>query len=178
MKQNPGAIQVMQWRTDLKSQPQRIGILALIITVSFSACQPSAATDSSADVEYLSTPAQSELGLPFSEAVRVGNMLYVSGQVGNPPGTTTVVEGGIIPEARQTMDNIRTIVERYGSSMDQVVKCTVMIEEIEEWGAFNEVYVEYFPGHKPARSALGADGLALGAAVEVECWATVVQEGT
>jgi len=113
------------------------------------------------------------LGFPFSEAVRVDHMLYLSGQVGNVPGETTVVPGGIVAESRQVMENIKAIVERYGSSMEEIVKCTVMIDDIEEWGDFNVVYASYFPGPKPARSAFGADGLALSAAVEVECWATV-----
>jgi reactive intermediate/imine deaminase len=125
------------------------------------------------EVEYLTTAEQEALGLPFSEAVRVGNMLYLAGQVGNLPGALAVVEGGIVPETRQVRENIRAALERHGSSLDRVVKCTVMIDDIEQWGAFNEVYVEFFPGPKPARSAFGADGLALGAAVEVECWATV-----
>ena len=125
------------------------------------------------EVEYLTTPEQEELGLPFSEAVRVGNMLYLAGQVGNVPGALEVVEGGIVQETRQTMENIRAVLERHGSSMDRVVKCTVMMDQIELWGSFNEVYADFFPDHKPARSAFGADGLALGAAVEVECWATV-----
>ena len=126
-----------------------------------------------AEVEYLTTDESRAMGFPFSEAVRVGNMLYLSGQIGNRSGESVVVPGGIEAESRQVMENIRTILERYGSSMDRIVKCTVMIDEIDEWGAFNAVYVEYFPGEKPARSAFGADGLALGAAVEVECWATV-----
>jgi reactive intermediate/imine deaminase len=132
---------------------------------------PSAAA--SLEVEYLATPEQQALGLPFSEAVRVGNMLYLSGQIGTLPGSMTLVEGGIQAETRQTMDNIRAVLERYGSSLDRVVKCTVMIADMAEWPALNEVYVEYFPGPKPARSALGANGLALGARVEIECWATV-----
>ncbi|MDX1493405.1 MAG: RidA family protein [Longimicrobiales bacterium] len=145
------------------------------------ACGPTDAGSQSAapaagpppEVEYLQSTDAGALDLPFSEAVRVGNMLYLAGQVGNLPGEMQVVEGGIQAEARQTMENIRAALERHGSSLARVVKCTVMIDEIEEWGAFNEVYVEFFPGPKPARSAFGADGLALGAAVEVECWATV-----
>lgn len=129
--------------------------------------------DATPEVEYLRSAEQAAMDLPFSEAVRVGHMLYLAGQVGNRPGEMTVVEGGIQAEARQTMENIKGVLERYGSSMDRVVKCTVMIDEIDEWGAFNEVYVEFFPGPKPARSAFGADRLALNAAVEVECWATV-----
>jgi reactive intermediate/imine deaminase len=124
-------------------------------------------------VEHLTTPEQEAMGFPFSEAVRVGQMLYLSGQVGNVPGTTQVVEGGIQAETRQTMENIKAVVERYGSAMDRVVKCTVMIEDMAEWPAMNEVYATFFPGPKPARSALGADGLALNAKVEIECWATV-----
>lgn len=128
---------------------------------------------SAPEVEYLSTPEQRALGFPFSEAVRVGHMLYLSGQVGSAPGMSTVVEGGIQAETRQALENVKTILERYGSSMDRVVKCTAMIDDMGEWRAMNEVYAEYFPGPKPARSALGTDGLALGAKVELECWATV-----
>lgn len=125
------------------------------------------------DVAYLTTPEAEAMGFPFSEAVRVGDMLYLSGQIGNVPGQSTLVEGGIQAETRQTLENIESVLERYGSSMDRVVKCTVMIDDMAEWPAMNEVYAPYFPGPKPARSALGADGLALGAAVEIECWATV-----
>jgi reactive intermediate/imine deaminase len=132
--------------------------------------------DEAPEVAYLTTPATEAMGFPFSEAVRVGHMLYLSGQVGetrNAEGQPVLAAGGIQAETRQTMENIRTILERYGSSMDRVVKCLVMIDDMAEWPAMNEVYATYFPDHKPARSALGADGLALGAKVEIECWATV-----
>lgn len=135
-----------------------------------------AAQDSAPEVAYLTTPESEALGFPFSEAVRVGHMLYLSGQVGEvgtAPGETKLVEGGIQAETRQAMENIKAVLERYGSSLDRVVKCTVMIDDISEWPAMNEVYVTYFPEHKPARSAIGADGLAMGAKVEIECWATV-----
>ncbi|MGB0650329.1 MAG: RidA family protein [Rhodothermales bacterium] len=123
-------------------------------------------------VEHLNPEGLEEPG-PFSDAVRVGNMLFLSGKIGILPGTRTLAEGGIEGESRQTMENIKATLERWDSSLERVVKCTVMIDDIAEWGAFNEVYVEYFPNDKPARSAFGADGLALGAAVEVECIATV-----
>ena len=123
-------------------------------------------------VEYLNPEGMEEPG-PFSDAVRVGNLLFLSGKIGILPGTRTLAEGGIEGESRQTLENIKATLERWDSSLDRVVKCTVMIDDIAEWGAFNEVYVEYFPDNKPARSAFGADGLALGAAVEVECIATV-----
>lgn len=158
-----------------------VSALLLVAFALVSACAPAetgtaeAAQEAAAapEVAYLGSPAAADQELPFSEAVRVGHMLYLAGQVGNVPGEMSVVEGGIQAEARQVMENIAAVLERHGSSLDRVVKCTVMIDEIEEWGAFNEVYVEFFPGPKPARSAFGADGLALGAAVEVECWATV-----
>jgi len=112
-------------------------------------------------------------GMPFSDAVRVDEMLYLSGKIGNIPGTMKLAEGGIQGETRQTLENIKASLERHGSSMDRVVKCTVFLADIAEWGAMNEVYVTYFPVDPPARSALGSSGLALGARVEIECLATV-----
>lgn len=111
--------------------------------------------------------------MPFSEAVRVGDLLFVAGQIGNQPGTRTLAPGGLAAEARQAMANMKAVLERHGSSLDHVVKVTVFLADIKEWPAFNEVYVQYFKGKLPARSALGANGLALDAKVEVECIAVV-----
>jgi reactive intermediate/imine deaminase len=110
---------------------------------------------------------------PFSEAVRVGPFLYLSGQIGTDPETRQLVAGGIGPETRQTMENIKATVEKYESSMDRVIKCTVFLADMAEWPAMNEVYATFFPTNKPARSAMGASGLALGARVEIECIAVV-----
>lgn len=126
-----------------------------------------------ADVEYFSDPANVARNLPFSEAVRVGNLLFLSGQVGNIPGSLELVPGGIQAETRQTLENIKTTLAKHGSSMLQVVKCTVFLADMSEWKAMNEVYVEFFPGNLPARSALGTSGLALGARTEIECIASV-----
>ena len=123
-------------------------------------------------VEYLNSRPIAD-NLPFSEAVRVGPMLYLSGQIGIDPETGELAAGGIGPETRQTMQNIQATLERYGSSMDRVVKCTVMLADIVEWGAMNEVYVTFFGDYKPARSAFGSTGLALGSRVEIECMATL-----
>lgn len=111
--------------------------------------------------------------MPFSAGVRVGSVLYLSGQIGTRPGESPprVVEGGIEAETRQALENIKRVLEENGSSMDRVLKCTVMMLDMAEWPAMNAVYVGYFPGKKPARSAFGATGLALGARVEIECWA-------
>ena len=131
-----------------------------------------AAGDDKSDVEYLLMPGMDGMDLPFSSAVRVDNLLFLSGMLGNLPGTSNLAEGGIQPETRQTLENIKRVVEQFGSSMDRVVKCTVFLADIAEWGAMNEVYKTYFP-NKPARSALGSSGLALDARVEIECIAVV-----
>lgn len=107
--------------------------------------------------------------LPFSELVRVGNTLYLSGQLGVVPGTLNLVPGGIKEQAAQTMENIKAVLEAHNYSMNNVVKCTVMLADISEWGTFNEVYKSFFSKPYPARSAFGANGLGLGAKVEVEC---------
>jgi reactive intermediate/imine deaminase len=124
-------------------------------------------------VQYHSASASAEQDLPFSDAVRVGHMLYLSGKIGNVPGTLELAAGGIQGETRQALANIRSSLEKYGSSMDRVVKCTVFLADIDEWGAMNEVYTTFFPVNKPARSALGSSGLALNSRVEIECIATV-----
>lgn len=117
--------------------------------------------------------AHPDLQLPFSDAVRVGHMLYVSGKIGNIPGTMQLAEGGVQGETRQALENIKASLEKYGSSLGEVVKCTVFLADIAEWSAMNEVYKEFFPVKPPARSALGTSGLALGARLEIECMATV-----
>ena len=127
-------------------------------------------TEQNSEVEYYT----SELlkGLPFSAAVRVGKMLYLSGQIGID-GSGKLVSGGIGGETRQAMENIRATLEQYGSSLDRVVKATVMLADMSEWSQMNQVYITYFKKHLPARSALGANGLALGARVEIECMAVL-----
>jgi len=149
-------------------------VTVVLCATSIAACQPAAHEHESkpADVAYLNMPGMEDLGLPFSAAVRVDNTLYISGNVGNIPGTLNLAPGGIQDETRQTLDNIKAVLEQFGSSMDKVVKCTVFLADIGEWGAMNEVYRTYFK-NPPARSALGASGLALGARVEIECIATM-----
>ena len=112
----------------------------------------------------------SSLGLPFSEGVQAGDTLYLAGQIGALPGQREVVPGGIGAQSKQAMDNIGDVLKRRGLSHADLVKCTVMLADMADWPAFNKVYATYFkPGHYPARSALGASGLAYDAKVEVEC---------
>jgi reactive intermediate/imine deaminase len=106
---------------------------------------------------------------PFASAVRVGDMLYLSGQTGDVDGK---LRDGFDAQARQSMENIGAILKQHGLGFGDVVKCTVMLTDMSNWPAFNAVYVPYFPaGELPARSAIGANGLAQGALVETECWA-------
>ena len=115
------------------------------------------------------TPQDALLNLPFCSAVRVGDLLYLSGAIGNRPGTLTLVEGGTAAEARQAMENIGATLKHCGLVFDDVVKFTIMLADMTEWAAFNQVYVGYFaPGKLPARSAFGCSGLALGARLEIE----------
>ncbi len=111
---------------------------------------------------------------PFSPAVRVDGLIFLSGQIGTDASASgSLVAGGIEAETKQTLENIKRTLEAIGSSMDKVVKCTVMLADMKEWETMNGVYRTYFsPGRLPARSALGANGLALGARVEIECIAT------
>jgi 2-iminobutanoate/2-iminopropanoate deaminase len=123
-------------------------------------------------VQYLKADTASTF--PFSDAVRVGPMLYLSGMVAFDATGKAVIKGTIEEEARQVMENIKKVLERNGSSMDHVVKCTLILTDMKDWPAVNGVYRTYFAKDRlPARTALGASGLALGARVELECWATV-----
>jgi reactive intermediate/imine deaminase len=123
------------------------------------------------EVKYI-VPTGAAATLPFSPAVRVGPMLYLAGQLGTD-STNKLAAGGIEAETRQALTNIKRLLEANGSDMDHVVKCLVMLADIAEWGKMNTVYVTFFPTHRPARSAMGASGLALSGRVEIECMATV-----
>ncbi len=123
-------------------------------------------------VEFLNNAKLLPGALPFSEAVRLGNTLYLSGQVGIQPGTMKLAPGGIEAEARQALANIEAVLKANGRSMDDLVKCTVMLADMADWPKLNEVWKSVLHAPFPARSALGANGLALGARVEIECLAS------
>ena len=110
-------------------------------------------------------------GLPFSSAVRVGNLLFLSGQIGNVPGTRQLADTGIAGQTRQALDNITAVLTSAGSSLDRAVKCTVFLADIKDYAAMNTVYAMYFPKDPPARSTVAGSGLALGARVDIECLA-------
>jgi 2-iminobutanoate/2-iminopropanoate deaminase len=137
-------------------------VLFAILAICAAGCTRSS---SLTEVAFMPAPRPNAV---FSPAVRVGNLLFLSGQIGADT-TGRLVPGGLQAEARQALNNIRGVLERNGSSLDRVVKCTVFLADIKDYADFNEIYVSYFRVRKPARSAMAASGLALNARVEVEC---------
>ncbi len=148
-------------------------LLALAACTTQSAESPPQPTSAAPQMEHITM--SDNWPYPFSSAVKVGNMLYLAGQMGTviENGTPRLVTGGIEPETRQTLENIKAILAKAGSSMERVVECKVMMADMAEWPKLNTIYASYFPGPKPARSAWGANGLALGGKVEITCIATV-----
>jgi 2-iminobutanoate/2-iminopropanoate deaminase len=118
------------------------------------------------DIEYITS--EKLKSFPFSEAVRIGDTLYLSGQVGLDE-SLSIVPGGIAEETKQTLENIKATLENCGSSLKNVIKTTVMLVDMNEWPEMNNVYKSYFLEYLPARTAFGVNGLASGARVEIEC---------
>ena len=148
----------------------RIGFvvgLCLVATTAY-AQQPTDTTRSQKRVIHLpgSLP-----GLPFSSAVQIGNVLYLSGQIGVLPGTRQLVDTGVTKQTQQTLENIRAVLTYAGSSLERVFKCTVFLANMRDYDQMNRVYATFFPKDPPARSTVAGSGLALGAKVEIECLA-------
>jgi reactive intermediate/imine deaminase len=147
---------------------RRLPVLVVLALLAL-ACGSDTAPPGRTEIEFLVAASEAARSLPFSETVRAGDFLFLSGQVGTLPGTLQLAPGGIDAEAKQALENVRAALERNGSSLEHVVKCTVFLADMRDWPAFNDVYRQYFKVNFPARSALGASGLALGARVEIEC---------
>ncbi|MEZ5922620.1 MAG: Rid family hydrolase [Parvularculaceae bacterium] len=109
--------------------------------------------------------------LPFSSAVIVGDTIYLSGEIGRAPGGVSVVEGGVGAETRQIFENYKATLARHGATLDDIVKCSVFLGDMSKYAEMNAAYAKVFPGNKPARSTFGANGLAKGASLEIECLA-------
>ena len=140
-------------------------IVAAALSIVVLACQPESANTYAAEAaqqpaapEYLNPNPRA----PYSEGVRYGGLIFLAGKTGGAG------EPGVQAETRRTLESIQDALERFGSSMDRVVKCTVFLVDMAEWGAMNEVYAEFFPENKPARTAVG---ISLGGdtRVEIEC---------
>ena len=105
---------------------------------------------------------------PFSEVVQAGNLFFLAGQIGMDRSVGKLAEGGIQGETEQTIKNIEGVLKYpWTFNLDNVVKCTVILSDINDFGAFNEVYVQYFT-KKPARTTYAAAGLAAGAKIEID----------
>jgi len=123
-------------------------------------------------IDFINSNTHRAANLPFSQAVRSSHMLFLSGCIGNVAGKMALVPGGIEAESRQMMENIGAVLKEAGLGFEHVVKAVVYLADMAEWGVFNKVYVPYFQaGRFPARTAIGAHQLILGARVEMECWA-------
>ncbi|REL30688.1 RidA family protein [Thalassotalea euphylliae] len=146
-------------------------ITALVTAMSMLVAIPSFASQAN-DIQFLNSK-PSNKALPFSEAVKVGNTLYLSGQIGWNAASGKLATGGFEGEAHQVMKNIQTTLTKHGYQMSDVVKCLVMLTDIKQFKSFNQVYTQYFSAPYPARSAFAVSELALGSLVEVECIAAV-----
>ena len=145
--------------------------IAAIATAVLIVTSPAAAAPPRAAVEHFPSPARPDgSASPFSSAVRVGDVLYLSGQMGL--AADGKLPDGIAAQTHQAMENIGVVLKRAGLGWGDVFHCTAFLSDMKNWPAFNSVYVTYFPeGKRPARSAFGASGLALGALLELECQA-------
>jgi reactive intermediate/imine deaminase len=145
-------------------------IFLLLVVLLLSSCT-SQKESSPKTALYLETEEFAKNNFPFSEAVIYGDIIYASGQIGEVGTDPKLVEGGIVPETHQALLNIKDVLERNGSSMDNIIKCTCMLADIADWAQMSKEYVTFFANHKPARSAFATTGLAMNARVEIECMA-------
>jgi reactive intermediate/imine deaminase len=145
-------------------------LLVAIATATMIASNPAEAAPARPAVEHYGNPTRNGQPLPFSRAVRVGDILYLSGAIGRGPDGKP--PAGIEAQTKATMDDIGETLKLAGLGYDRIYHCTAFLADMKDWPAFNKVYVGYFPdGKMPARSAVGVNGLALGALLEIECQA-------
>lgn len=109
---------------------------------------------------------------PYSHAIRYGNMIFCSGQIGLLPETGILAGDSVVPQTQQALNNIKVILEDAGSDLSHVVKVTLFLKDLNDYAKVNDVYKGYFQDIKPARSAVQVAGLPKGALIEIECIAT------
>lgn len=143
-------------------------IVVLMAAIIASGCSMTSAAQNEAVLMFIAAPGLKQSGFPLSNAVEVDRWIFLSGALGTVPGQS-LAPGGIEPETRQTMQNIKSLLAEQGLGMERIVKCTAMLADMAEWPAFNAVYKEFFTENYPARSAFAVQGLAANARVEVEC---------
>lgn len=140
-------------------------LLSVFLVVLLVGCMESEAPSS--DRQVISTDAAPEAIGPYSQAIRMGNTLYCSGQIGIDPKTDSLVAGGIEPETRQALDNLRAVLRAADFSMNDIVRTQVFLADLDDYAAMNEVYGTYFEDAPPARAAVQAAGIPAGARVEI-----------
>jgi 2-iminobutanoate/2-iminopropanoate deaminase len=116
----------------------------------------------------IKTAAAPEAVGPYSQGIRAGDFLFISGQLGIDPATKKLVEGGVVSQAQVALSNVSAIVEAAGGTMRSIVKTTVLLQSMDDFAALNEVYARFFPGDPPARATYEVARLPLGALVEIE----------
>jgi 2-iminobutanoate/2-iminopropanoate deaminase len=148
----------------------RYWMLLGLATLTATACAETARDLDDHAAPVVIAPESAVLGdLPFSPGVRAGDFIFLSGAVGTLPGTTELVSDDVGAQTRQTLANLATVLEAGGADLGDVVKCTVFLVDMADYGAMNEVYADAWPDAPPARSTVAGSGLALGARVEIEC---------
>ena len=145
-----------------------------IVILFFTNCinnEPELKLPANHEIEYINSSESKKNNYPFSEATIVNNIIYLSGQIGTLKNGK-LIEGGIKEETIQTMLNIKSVLEKNGSSIEKIFKCTCMLSDIKDWPEMSNEYRKFFKNDLPSRSAFAGSGLALNARVEIECWAT------
>lgn len=137
-------------------------VLIVLFAFGMFSCQPN-----NQNIKFHKSHEPKKAQAPFSDVVEANGFLFLAGQVGMNHTTRTLVEGGIEAETKQCIENIKDVLAQHNSSLDRVVKCTVILRDINDFEAFNEIYKTYFP-NKPARTTFAASGLAVGANIEID----------
>jgi len=152
--------------------------LCIYLIISFLSCTTSQKTEvektiiEKTQIEFLESKIERRKKAPFSEAVRVGDLLFLTGQVGFNNDSLKIAHGGIKGETKQALENIKAVLEANNSDLEHVAKCTVILTDVNDFAAFNEVFRAYFPKNKPARTTLVAD-LVIDAKIEIDVIASV-----
>jgi len=145
---------------NLKTMKPIISIFIVLLT--FTSCQ-----SNKKDITFHPSHLAERQNTPFSAVVETENLLFLSGQIGKDHKKGELVSGGIKAETKQVLENIKAVLTQHNSSLDRVVKCTVILADINDFADFNSVYVQYFP-NKPARTTFAAGGLAANAKIEID----------
>lgn len=140
----------------------KLFFLSLLIFVNFQSCK-----ETNSEITFHKSHEPSRANVPFSDAVETNGLLFLTGQIGKDHKKGELVSGGIKPETKQVIENIKAVLEHHNLSLDHVVKCTVILKDIKDFKDFNSVYIKYFT-KKPARTTFAASGLAGGASIEID----------